>query len=195
MKVVVATGNPGKLKEFQRILSPYGVEVLSQAQAGVCLEVEETGTTFEENAFLKAQAVFAAAKIPAIADDSGLVVDALSGAPGVYTARYAGEHATDEENIAKLLGNMQGVGERSARFVCAICYVWGEGKSLTTRGECEGSIGFEKRGEGGFGYDPIFMVENRSFAQLSAREKDDISHRGKALRAFVAEFSRMMKTK
>ncbi|MBC8569260.1 XTP/dITP diphosphatase [Zongyangia hominis] len=195
MKVVIATGNPGKLKEFKRILSPYGVEVLSQSQAGVQLDVEETGTTFEENALLKAQAVFAATGLPAIADDSGLVVDALDGAPGVYTARYAGEHATDDENIQKLLANMQGVGERSARFVSAICYVWGEEKSLTTRGECEGSIGFTKRGDGGFGYDPIFMVGEKSFAQLSAEEKDAISHRGKALRLFLEAFGRLMEEK
>ena len=145
MKVVVATGNMGKLKEFQRILAPYGVEVLSQKEAGADIEVEETGTTFEENAYLKAAAVFAATGIPAIADDSGLVVDALDGAPGVYTARYAGEDATDDENIQKLLSNMEGVKKRSARFVSAICYVWDQGKSLTTRGECEGTVGFEKR--------------------------------------------------
>lgn len=195
MKVVVATGNMGKLKEFQRILAPYGVEILSQKEAGADIEVEETGTTFEENAYLKAAAVFAATGIPAIADDSGLVVDALDGAPGVYTARYAGEDATDDENIQKLLSNMERVKERSARFVSAICYVWDQGKSLTTRGECEGTVGFEKRGNGGFGYDPIFMVGERSFAELSTKEKDDISHRGRALRQFVEEFAQLMRQK
>ena len=122
-------------------------------------------------------------------------MDALDGAPGVYTARYAGEDATDDENIQKLLSNMEGVKERSARFVSAICYVWDQGKSLTTRGECEGTVGFEKRGNGGFGYDPIFMVGERSFAELSAKEKDDISHRGRALRQFVEEFAQLMRQK
>lgn len=188
MEWIIATNNTGKLAEFARILEALGIRAVSQREAGVFLEVEETGKTFEENAYLKAAAAAKASGRPAVADDSGLEVDALGGAPGVYTARYAGEHATDEQNIDKLLAALGDLpaDRRGARFVSAICCVLPDGGSFTVRGECEGCIGFERAGTGGFGYDPVFFVGGRSFAQLSAAEKDACSHRGKALRAFAA---------
>lgn len=187
MEWVIATNNKGKLAEFARILEALGLRAVSQREAGVCLEVEETGKTFEENAYLKAAAAAKASGRPAVADDSGLEVDALDGAPGVYTARYAGEHATDGQNIDKLLAALGDLpaNRRGARFVSAICCFLPDGRSFTVRGECEGRIGFARAGEGGFGYDPVFFVGDRSFAQLSAAEKDACSHRGKALRAFA----------
>ncbi|WP_040197497.1 XTP/dITP diphosphatase [Candidatus Soleaferrea massiliensis] len=189
MKFVIATQNQGKLKEFKRILTPLGIEVLSQKEAGVDLDVEETGTTFRENAFLKADAVCKASGLPAIADDSGLCVDYLSGAPGVYSARYAGEGASDDKCIAKLLQALDGVpkSERGAHFACHICAVFPDGGRLDAEGRCMGAIGYEKRGDGGFGYDPVFMVEDRSFSELSDSEKDAVSHRGRALRVFLDE--------
>ncbi|MFQ8599751.1 MAG: RdgB/HAM1 family non-canonical purine NTP pyrophosphatase [Oscillospiraceae bacterium] len=188
MEWIIATNNTGKLAEFARILEALGIRAVSQREAGVRLEVEETGKTFEENAYLKAAAAAKASGRPAVADDSGLEVDALGGAPGVYTARYAGENATDEQNIGKLLAALGDLpaDRRGARFVSAICCVLPDGGSFTVRGECEGRIGFERAGTGGFGYDPVFFVGGRSFAQLSAAEKDACSHRGKALRAFAA---------
>lgn len=188
MEWIIATNNKGKLAEFERILEALGIRAVSQREAGVRLEVEETGKTFEENAYLKAAAAAKASGQPAVADDSGLEVDALGGAPGVYTARYAGENATDEQNIGKLLAALGDLpaDRRGARFVSAICCVLPDGGSFTVRGECEGRIGFERAGTGGFGYDPVFFVGGRSFAQLSAAEKDACSHRGKALRAFAA---------
>lgn len=188
MEWIIATNNKGKLAEFARILEALGIRAVSQREAGVRLEVEETGKTFEENAYLKAAAAAKASGQPAVADDSGLEVDALGGTPGVYTARYAGENATDEQNIGKLLAALGDLpaDRRGARFVSAICCVLPDGGSFTVRGECEGRIGFERAGTGGFGYDPVFFVGGRSFAQLSAAEKDACSHRGKALRAFAA---------
>ena len=188
MEWIIATNNKGKLAEFERILEALGIRAVSQREAGVRLEVEETGKSFEENAYLKAAAAAKASGQPAVADDSGLEVDALGGAPGVYTARYAGENATDEQNIGKLLAALGDLpaDRRGARFVSAICCVLPDGGSFTVRGECEGRIGFERAGTGGFGYDPVFFVGGRSFAQLSAAEKDACSHRGKALRAFAA---------
>lgn len=186
MEICAATGNAGKLKELRRILEAQGHTVKSQKELGITLEPDETGTTFEENALIKAKAICEASGLPTVADDSGLEVDALNGEPGVYTARYCGRHGDDEANNDKLLANLEGLPKekRSAKFVSAVCLYLPDGRSLTTRGECPGWIGFERRGTNGFGYDPIFNVEqydDRSYAQLTTQEKDVISHRGKAL--------------
>ena len=184
MQFIIATGNAHKLLELERILAPLGIDAVSTKAKGISLDdVEETGTTFEENAYLKAKAACDKTGLPAVADDSGLCVDALNGEPGVYSARYAGEDATDEQRYQKLLENLKDVPaeKRTARFVSAVCCVWPSGESLTVRGECEGTIGSRPLGENGFGYDPVFMVGEKSFAQLSAVEKDAISHRGRAL--------------
>lgn len=183
---IIATNNPKKLVELSRILNPLGIHAISAKEAGVNLdEVEETGTTFEDNAELKARAALDKAGMPAVADDSGLMVDALDGAPGVYSARYAGEGASDAERIEKLLNNMERVpkNERTARFVSAVCCVFPDGGKIVVRGECEGEIALAPAGEGGFGYDPVFLVEGgKTYAELLAVEKDKISHRGRALR-------------
>ncbi len=186
MQFVIATGNAHKLAEMQRILAPLGVNACSPQQLGVRLpEVDETGETFEENAYLKAASACAATGLPAVADDSGLCVDALGGAPGVYSARYAGENATDGQRIEKLLQELKDVpaAGRTARFVSAVCCVWPNGERLTVRGVCEGSVAFAPAGEGGFGYDPVFLVKGKSFAQLTPAQKDAVSHRGQALAA------------
>ena len=182
MKFIIATHNKKKLAEMERILNPIGIEV-STAQLQ---EVDETGTTFAENAYLKANVACKETGLPAIADDSGLAVDALNGAPGIYSARYAGEHATDLQKMEKLLYELKDVPKekRTARFVCSICCVFPNGDYITAEGTCEGTIAFELTGDGGFGYDPIFLVGKQSFGQLSDEEKDRISHRGKALMLF-----------
>lgn len=185
MRFLVATHNAKKLRELSRILEPLGIDAVTDRELGQPLtEVEETGTTFEENAYLKAASACRETGLPAIADDSGLAVDALDGAPGVYSARYAGENATDAERIAKLLRELDGVPveKRTAQFVSVVCCVFPDGRTLSVRGECPGRIGFAPRGEGGFGYDPVFEVGDRTYAELSAEEKDAISHRGNALR-------------
>ena len=187
MKLVLASKNAKKLVEMNTILSRLGIEVCSEAQAGVDIDVEETGTTFEENSLLKAQAVMQAAGLPAIADDSGLCVDALQGAPGVYSARYGGEGLDDMGRTRLLLENMRGVqGPRSAKFVSVITCCFPNGDVLCARGECPGTIAFTPMGEGGFGYDPVFFIPQlkKTFAQLTAQEKNAISHRGQALKAF-----------
>ncbi len=188
MKYIIATHNMKKRNELARILEPLGVEVLTAEQAGVELtDVEETGTTFEENARLKSQSGCKESGMPCIGDDSGLMVDALDGAPGVYSARYAGDHGNDPANIALLLENMKDVPDekRTARFVCTVCCTYPDGKEIVVNGTCEGKIGYAPKGDGGFGYDPVFMVGDKSFAELSAEEKDEISHRGNALKALA----------
>ena len=185
MRFLVATHNAKELRELSRILEPLGIDAVTDRELGQPLtEVEETGTTFEENAYLKAASACRETGLPAIADDSGLAVDALDGAPGVYSARDAGENATDAERIAKLLRELDGVPveKRTAQFVSVVCCVFPDGRTLSVRGECPGRIGFAPRGEGGFGYDPVFEVGDRTYAELSAEEKDAISHRGNALR-------------
>ena len=183
--MVLASGNRKKLAELRRILEPMGFEVIPKDEAGVDFDPEENGSTFAENARIKAEAVCCATGMTAVADDSGLCVDALGGAPGVYSARYAGENATDSDRIDKLLRELEGVpaGERGARFVSAVCVCFPSGRTVEVQGVCEGSIAFERHGDGGFGYDPVFMVGERSFGELSAEEKDALSHRGNALRA------------
>ena len=186
MKLVLASKNPKKLAEMNRILSQLGIEVCSEAEVGVDVEVEETGTTFEENSFFCFFAVMEASGLPAIADDSGLCVDALNGAPGVYSARYGGEGLDDEGRYRLLLENMRGQSPRTAHFVSVITCAFPDGTVLTARGECNGTIAFAPMGEGGFGYDPVFFLPERkkTFAQLSPEEKNAISHRGKALEQF-----------
>jgi len=191
MTFIIATHNKKKLEELARILVPLGVTAVTDRELGLVLdEVEETGTTFEDNAYLKAAAACKQSGLPAIADDSGLMVDALDGAPGVYSARYAGEDASDADRIAKLLAELENVPapDRTARFVSAVCCVFPDGEQLTVQGVCEGSIAYEAAGTGGFGYDPVFVTSNgRTFAELTAEEKDAVSHRGQALRALSCQ--------
>ena len=177
MRFVLATHNPGKLKEMQSILSALGVEVVGPGELGIDVEVEETGTTFAENAMLKAKAICAAAGLPAIADDSGLCVDALNGAPGVYSARYGGEGLDDRGRYLLLLNNLRGQTTRAAHFACAIACAFPDGSELTAEGRCDGTIAFAPMGEGGFGYDPVFFVPEKAktFGQLTAEEKSEIS--------------------
>ena len=194
MKLVLASKNEKKLKEMREILSGMGVEVCLQADAGVDVEVEETGSTFEENSMLKARAVMEASGLPAIADDSGLCVAALNGAPGVYSARYGGPELDDAGRYRLLLANMQGQ-PRGAKFVSVITCCFPNGDVLTARGECAGTIAYAPQGEGGFGYDPVFFVPSlkKTFAQLTPEEKNAISHRGKALTAFQAKLEEYLK--
>ena len=185
-RFVLATHNPGKLAEMKAILSGLGVEVISPAEAGIEVDVEETGATFAENAMLKAKAVCAAAGLPAIADDSGLCVNALNGGPGVYSARYGGEELDDRGRCMLLLNSMRGQSTRVAHFACAVACVFPNGDTLEAEGRCDGAIAFAPLGEGGFGYDPVFLIpgKGKTFGQLSPEEKSAISHRGKALAAF-----------
>ena len=192
MTFVIATHNAKKLKELKRILEPLGFDAVIREDLP---EVEETGTTFAENALLKAESACKVTGMPAIADDSGLVVDALGGAPGVYSARYAGEGATDRQRYEKLLEELREVPteQRTARFVSAVCCVFPDGKILMAEGACEGIIAFGPKGEGGFGYDPIFLVGERSYAEMTAEEKDSISHRGRALAKLAQELENWKK--
>lgn len=197
MIFAAATNNAKKLKEIQRILNALGHDAKTLKELGIEIEIEENGTTFAENAVIKAKAIADICKIPTISDDSGLEVDFLNGAPGVYTARYAGEHATDDENIDKLLAALDGLPQekRGAAFVSSVClYVPaenGEDVSVVCTGKCEGWIGYERIGDGGFGYDPVFMVGEKSYSEMSAEEKDAISHRGKALRMLGEKIAKM----
>ena len=195
MKLVLASKNKKKLVEMNDILSHLGIEVCSEAEAGVDVEVEETGTTFEENSRLKAEAVMKASGMPAIADDSGLCVDVLNGAPGVYSARYGGEGLDDTGRYRLLLENMKGQMPRTAKFVSVITCCFPNGDVISARGECPGTIAFAPMGEGGFGYDPVFFVPplKKTFAQLSPEEKNAVSHRGKALEQFKAKLEEYLK--
>jgi XTP/dITP diphosphohydrolase len=190
-KLVVATRNTKKIKEINRILKGSGLNLQSLDDFSDCPEVEETADTFEGNSLKKAREVSAYTKSAALADDSGLVVDALDGRPGVYSARYAGVDATDKDNCALLLKELADtqLEKRTARFVCVMSLVYTDGTEHTFTGKVEGKIGFEPRGESGFGYDPVFYPEGheRTFAQMSADEKDSLSHRGRALEA-LADF-------
>ncbi len=182
-----------KLAEMQRILSPLGINVVTAKMLGAEIpEVEENGETFEENARTKAYSACRSMNMPAIADDSGICVDYLGGAPGVYSARFSGGHGNDEANNDLLLEKLNGVPEekRTAYYVCAICCVFPNGEEITVRGECHGHIGFERDGNGGFGYDPLFIINGRSFGRYTAEEKDEISHRGKALRLLAKELEK-----
>lgn len=189
-RIVIASNNAGKLREIRDILQPLGFTVVSQREAGVSIEVEENGETFAENAALKARAVYEALHCPVIADDSGLLVDALDGAPGVHSHRFAGEDATDADRNAKLLELLDGVPteKRTARFECVLCYVDAAGETHFFSGTCEGRIGTAPAGENGFGYDPLFCVGDRTMAQMTEEEKNQISHRANALAELARYF-------
>ena len=186
MKIILASNNRHKLDEISNILKPLGYDVISQPEAGINIEVDETGSTFEENAALKAEEIYKLKGTAVISDDSGLEVDYLNGAPGVLSHRYAGENATDQERCQKLLSELDGVGKekRTARFVCVICYIDSNGIKTIIRATCEGIIGEKPEGENGFGYDPVFIYGDRSFAQMDSQEKNAVSHRSDALRKF-----------
>lgn len=194
MKMVLASKNAHKLAEMAAILSQVGIEVVLESDVGADVEVEETGTTFEENAALKAKAVMEATGLPAIADDSGLCVTALGGGPGVFSARYGGEGLTDRDRYELVLSGLSGQIDRSARFVSCICCAFPNGDTVTARGECPGLITYGPRGEDGFGYDPIFLVpgKRKTFAQMTAEEKNAISHRGVALQKFKVELEKYL---
>lgn len=188
MKYIIATHNAHKLAEIARILEPLGIEAVTDRDLGIELpEVDETGTTFAQNAYLKAASACEFSGLPAIADDSGLAVDALGGEPGVYSARYGGDGLDDNDRNNLLLKNMKDipVGRRQAQFVSAVCCVFPNGDTLRTEGIVRGEIGFAAKGQNGFGYDPLFYVGDRTTAEMSAQEKDAISHRGQALAAFA----------
>ena len=194
MKAVLASNNKKKMVEMRAILGELGVEVLSQAEVGVSIEPEENGTTFEENSRIKAVAIMEATGLPAIADDSGLVVEALDGAPGVYSARYGGEGLDDTGRWQLLLKNMKGKENRACKFVSVICCAFPDGTQLMARGEVHGVVAQGPSGEGGFGYDPIFWLpqQGKSMAELTAEEKNKISHRGNALRVFKKELEKKL---
>ncbi len=194
MKIIIATHNKHKLQEMSRILSPMGYEVVTDRDLGIELtDAEENGETFLDNARIKAESGCRESGLPCIADDSGLCVDALGGAPGVFSARYSGVHGDDDGNNRKLLKELEGVPteKRTAHFACAICVSFPDGSEITATGKCEGYIGYEKKGENGFGYDPLFMVGSRSLAEMTAEEKDAISHRGNALKALKITMENM----
>ncbi len=195
MDFILATNNMKKLAEMQRILSPLGINVVTAKMLGVTLEdVEEDGETFEDNAKLKARAACKEMNMPAMEDDSGLSVDDLNGAPGIFSARFAGEHGNDEKNNDLLLEKLDGVPleKRTAHYVCAICCTFPDGREIVVRGECSGVIGFERDGNEGFGYDPLFLVDGKAFGRYTAEEKDKISHRGNALRLLTKELEKII---
>lgn len=207
MDFILATNNMKKLAEMQRILSPLGVNVVTAKMLGITLpDVVEDGETFEKNAKIKAKSACEITGMPAIADDSGLCVDYINGAPGIYSARFANiydkngknidneENADDEDNNNLLLELLDGVPmeKRTAYYVCAICCIFPDGKEITVRGECHGNIGFERDGNAGFGYDPLFIINGKSFGRYEGEEKDKISHRGNALRKLTTELKKVL---
>ena len=207
MDFILATNNMKKLAEMQRILSPLGINVVTAKMLGIELpEVVEDGDTFEANAKIKAESACKITGLPAIADDSGLCVDYLGGYPGIYSARFANieihgdecvdneKNADDEDNNNLLLEKLQGVAEsdRTAYYVCAISCIFPDGKEISVRGECHGIIGFERDGNAGFGYDPLFIINGKSFGKYEGEEKDKISHRGKALRSLAGELKKII---
>lgn len=207
MDFILATNNMKKLAEMQRILSPLGINVVTAKMLGITLpEAVEDGDTFEANAKIKAESACKITGLPAIADDSGLCVDYLGGYPGIYSARFANieihgdecvdneKNADDEDNNNLLLEKLQGVAEsdRTAYYVCAISCIFPDGKEISVRGECHGIIGFERDGNAGFGYDPLFIINGKSFGKYEGEEKDKISHRGKALRSLAEELKKII---
>jgi XTP/dITP diphosphohydrolase len=193
--IVLATRNQGKVKEFAEMLKGFPVEIKSLNDFGPIPEAVEDGATFDDNAYKKASFTAKVLGLPAMADDSGLVVEALDGAPGVYSARYAGEKANDADNIAKLLKEMAGKSNRKAAFACVISLAVPSGPALTFEGRCEGEILTAPRGEDGFGYDPIFFYPplGKTFAELNLAEKNRMSHRGMAVAQVAAEFDKVLK--
>ena len=207
MDFILATNNMKKLAEMQRILSPLGINVVTAKMLGITLpEVVEDGDTFEANAKIKAESACKITGLPAIADDSGLCVDYLGGYPGIYSARFANieihgdecvdneKNADDEDNNNLLLEKLQGVAEsdRTAYYVCTISCIFPDGKEISVRGECHGIIGFKRDGNAGFGYDPHFIINGKSFGKYEGEEKDKISHRGKALRSLAEELKKII---
>ena len=194
MKVILASKNPHKLTELSVILSQHGFKIALESEYGLDIDVDETGTTFEENSLLKAEAVMKASGLPVLADDSGLMVDALDGAPGVYSARY-GHKSSDGERTAFLLENMKDVPDdkRTAKFVCVITCLWPDGRKIVARGECPGVITREVHGENGFGYDPVFYLPElgMTYAELPSEQKNAISHRARALQEFGRKYQQM----
>lgn len=186
MRIIFATGNEGKMREIRMIMADLGMEILSMKEAGISADVDENGTTFEENAVIKAKAIAQQCQDIVLADDSGLEIDALNKEPGVYSARYMGEDTSYHVKNQNLIDRLEGVPDekRTARFVCAIAAVLPDGKILESKAAMEGRIGYEERGENGFGYDPIFMLPDygKSTAEISPEVKNQLSHRGKALR-------------
>jgi XTP/dITP diphosphohydrolase len=193
--LVLATTNENKIKEFKRITADFNIEIRSLSDFGPLPPVIEDGDTFEENAYKKAHHIAKVLGLPAIADDSGLVVKALDGAPGVYSARYAGSEASDDDNIDKLLNEMKEVQDRSAYFHCVLSIAVPSGPALTYEGRCNGTITKERQGTGGFGYDPVFLCDTfkKTFAELSMDEKNSVSHRGLALLEFHTEIDKVIK--
>jgi XTP/dITP diphosphohydrolase len=194
LPVVLATRNAGKTEELRRLLADFPVVVMNLSNFGPMPPVEEDGTTFEENAVKKARSTAKVVGLPALADDSGLTVDALGGAPGVRSARYAGEHAADADNNAKLLKELEHEDNRAAAFVCVIAIAVPWGPALVYEGHCEGLITREQMGTEGFGYDPVFFYPplQKTFAQLTTEEKNQVSHRGRALRELRREFDKVL---
>ena len=188
MRILAATNNAGKLDEVRRVLEPLSINVVSPDELGLRLKVAETGTTFAENAYIKAKAFYEASGLPSLADDSGLCIDALGGRPGLHSAIYKGIGTPYPQRISALLDEMKDVppAGRTARFICALCFVLDEETTIACQGACEGTIGHAPAGGGGFGYDPIFFAGAKSFAQMDAQEKDKLSHRGNALRTFIS---------
>lgn len=190
MKLIIASNNKGKIAEFRQMLEPLGYDVISQSEAGIDIEAEETGTTFAENAAIKAKAIYDITHTAVLADDSGLSVDLLYGEPGVYSARYGGIPDADGRN-ALLLKKLEGVAmeRRTARFIAALHFIKENGEEISVQGECEGMIATEPQGEGGFGYDPIFIYGDKTFAQHTQEFKNSVSHRGRALKLLVERLS------
>ncbi len=195
MKFIIATNNAKKLVELERILSPLGINAVSPKDEGISLDdVEENGTSFKENSFIKANAACEKTGLPAIADDSGICVDALNGEPGIYSARFAGEDASDVDKNNLILKKLENTpeSERGAHYTCAVTCVFPNGDTIQVEGKCFGKIATKPDGDGGFGYDPIFLYNGVSFGRVSAEEKDKVSHRGNALRMFKAELVKYM---
>jgi len=192
MKFVLASANPGKIKEMREILQDFSIDIITRDELGLDIDVAETGTTFTENAMIKANAICKATSLPAVADDSGLCIDALDGAPGLYTSSFGGENLDSEGRCNYLLEKLQKVEHRSAKFVCTIVCAFPDGSLISAQGECLGKIAMAPRGTSGFGYDPVFIPEGSdlTMAELPPEKKNMISHRGKALR----EFSSLLKT-
>lgn len=190
--IILASNNKGKIKEISDKASKYGIKIISQSEAGYDLEVQETGTTFVENAILKAEAISKISNMPVIAEDSGLEIDALNGEPGIYTARYAGPNATDNDKIQKVLKLLKNVEEskRTARFKCTICYIDENKEKHIFEGSCEGKITTAPRGTQGMAYDPIFLYDTRTFAEMTEEEKNKVSHRGKAVNKLIEYLSK-----
>jgi XTP/dITP diphosphohydrolase len=192
--LVIATGNPGKINEIKELLAGFPIEIKSLNDFGPIPEVVEDGNSFDENAYKKASFTAKILGIPALADDSGLLVEALDGAPGVLSARYAGDNATDEQRVARVLKEMEGESDRRAAFECVLSIAVPSGPALTYEARCEGLITLQPAGQNGFGYDPIFFYPplNKTFGQMTIAEKGKVSHRGKALQELKSEFDKVL---